>query len=316
MSFFSKKNFYRFLRRVVLWGSDMSVRFNPKYHLTRLLRGFAVVEVNGSKMYLDLKNDVGISKDLFIFRKREFVSTDYLIDGKVLNAGDVVLDIGANIGYYALLEARLVGPTGRVYAMEPVSSNYNLLKKNIELNDLHNIQTFRIAAGDENKESEIYVATKGNISSFIYKPEAVFVAKEKVHVTTVDDFVAEHRIDPRLVRMDVEGYEKEIIQGMQKTLLRHPLLFIEVHPHLMSQEELAQMFRTIEESGYKKAVVIKEKKEVWMKRNGEIRPLLRFLSNKIEGHSAIGMGQTEHMTLSELRRTLPGRGSAFHAWLS
>jgi hypothetical protein len=117
--------------------------------------------------------------------------------------------------------------------------------------------------------------------------------------------------------MDVQGYEKEIIQGMRRTLQAHPTLFIEVHPFLMTPDELRTMFRTIKESGYTKAVVMKTRKSSWMKKDGTVRPTLAYLTRAM-GFDAhiVGMGTIEHMSLSDLQKTLPRRKSGVIVFLS
>ena len=151
-----------FLRRVILLQSALFLKFNIFYWFKRLIFGSVVVkDVNGFKMYLNLKSDTGISKDLFIFKKREYLSTDFLQNQNFINPGDVILDIGANIGYYALLESRLTGPRGMVYAIEPVLNNYYTLKSNVELNDIKNINMFKLAIGNKNGKDYIYVAKMG-----------------------------------------------------------------------------------------------------------------------------------------------------------
>lgn len=311
------KFFFKVIRRAALLLSKASIDWDIRYHVRRSVFGYAIVPVNGHRMYLDLKNDSGISKDLFIFRKREHLSTDFLLGEQVLRPGDTALDIGANIGYYVLIESSLVGPKGTVYAIEPVSINYSLLQKNIELNRLANVRTFHLAAGNEPGEAEIYVGKKGNFSSFIYHAGESYTGTEKVQIVTIDEFVRTHHIRPDLVRMDVEGFEIAIIQGMRETLAHKPKLLIEVHPHIMTREQLEEMFSIIHESGYTNVVEIKDKNEIWMKRSGEIRPSLRYLSSKLskDGY-ALGMGKITRMSLAELRQTLPERGSAFHVLLS
>jgi FkbM family methyltransferase len=278
--------------------------------------GEAVRSVNGFKMRLDLRRDSGISKDLFLFGKREVLSTDLIQDSGVLKEGDTVLDIGANIGYYALLESRLIGDLGYVFAIEPVSTNYEMLCSNIELNNIHNIKTFRLAAGAEDGEAEIHVAQKGNISSFIYRDDVDFVRTEHVQIRTVDSFLQEHGITPALIRMDVEGFEVEIIKGMHETLKQKPKLLIEVHAHLLDKETLNSMFTTLDLAGYREAVVIKERNELWMRRDTSVRPALRWLSNKIKDRNILGIGKVESMSLTALRDTLSSRHSAFHLLLS
>lgn len=107
---------------------------------------FTIKKINGSKMYLDI-NDEGLSHDLISDGVREFYATQKM--KKEIKKGDVIVDIGANIGYYALLEARLVGKKGIVYAIEPVPRNIAILKKNIELNNYSNLEVYQLAYGGQ-----------------------------------------------------------------------------------------------------------------------------------------------------------------------
>lgn len=308
---------YLLLRRFALFVFALGLQFHPQYLLQKLLKGSALVTVNGHKMLLDLVNDSGISKDLFIFRKREHLSTDFLIRENIFKKGDVVLDVGANIGYYALLESSRVGEEGKVYAIEPVQRNFDMLRKNIELNSISNIRAYRLAAGREVGEQEIFIAAKGNVSSFINHQGETYVGTETISVVRLDDFVVEHNIQPSLVRMDVEGFEAEIIAGMPQLLKKRPKLLIEVHPHIMSQDKLQNMFETIAEAGYSQAVVIKERSRLWMKRNGEVHSVLLFFSRLVERDGkTVGIGNIQRLSLEELRSTLSTRGSAFHTLLS
>ena len=82
-------------------------------------------------MFLDLQ-DRGISRTLLLFGERELEHKKMLEE--VLEPGMSVLDIGANIGYYALMELNLIGKTGNLIAVEPSPSNVDLLKRNLSLN--------------------------------------------------------------------------------------------------------------------------------------------------------------------------------------
>jgi ubiquinone/menaquinone biosynthesis C-methylase UbiE len=89
-----------------------------------------VRKINNYKMNLYL-SDKGIARELFSYGKREHFTTDLVQEGNIIKTGDVILDLGANIGYCALMEAKMVGPTGKIYAVEPSPINFNRLKENI-----------------------------------------------------------------------------------------------------------------------------------------------------------------------------------------
>lgn len=211
--------------------------------------GYAFGNVNGFKMFLDLKNDSGISKELYIFGKREHDATNFILSSNLVKEGDVVLDIGANIGYYALIWSKLIGDNGKVYALEPVKNNFRMLVKNINLNDANNITPFNIAAGRENKKEFINVAKAGNISSFFNK-EAEITGKEEVDLIKIDDFLKDKEY-PTLVRMDVEGYAGEILKGMKNTLKTTKYLLIEIHPHIKNKKQKEEFASILMDNGFK-----------------------------------------------------------------
>lgn len=211
-------------------------------------------------MYVDLR-DEGICRDLFLCGKREPVSTEYLMNSGVLKEKDIVLDIGANIGYYAIMEAKLVGDSGRVYAIEPVSSNIKTLKRNVYLNNCKNTKIFHLAMGDENKKRKIYVSEKCNISSFERNAatggaeQYRIIDEEKVNLVTVDSFLKDKET-PNLIRMDVEGYEYYIIKGAPETLEKNVKILMEMHSHLMTKEQIKEMLKILTEHGFKVQCVI------------------------------------------------------------
>jgi FkbM family methyltransferase len=194
---------------VSLKGFSTRLRYVPKS---------TVVEVNNSQMILYPRNGA-IHFDLFLYKKREPICTEYLLHSGILKKGDVALDIGANIGYYALTESRLVGEQGKVYAVEPVQENYDLLRKNVTLNCLENIGSFRFAFGGSAKRAKIYVSESVNLCALDKDSVGgVIVGEEDVQVETVDTFL-EDKGQPQLIRMDVEGYEYEIFKGDRKSVV-------------------------------------------------------------------------------------------------
>ena len=123
-----------------------------------------IVKILGNKMCLSF-NDLGISKALLIDRIREVDATKEI--QKILNEGDVVLDIGANIGYFVLLESKIIGNKGKVFAVEPIPSNFEMLNKNIELNNYQNIQTYNFAFGEEKGVDILYLTEMSNQASLL-----------------------------------------------------------------------------------------------------------------------------------------------------
>lgn len=205
-------------------------------------------EVNGFKMILH-PIEPGIHRELFLYRKREYISTDFLLNGEVIKEGDFVLDIGANIGYYVLLESKLVGSSGKVYALEPISYNLERLIVNCKLNNIINVRIFHLAASDKNGIIKIYIPRESNLCSTQFNPNINYIGVKTVNCVTIDSFLEKYG-KPSLIRMDVEGHESKIIKGMYNTLDFDVKLLIEIHGHLMTEKEIKDMFIILREKGY------------------------------------------------------------------
>jgi FkbM family methyltransferase len=209
-----------------------------------------IVEINKRyKMYLSL-DDTGIGAELMVNKTREVFSTNYF--QKIISENMIVIDIGANIGYYALLESQLASK-GHIYAIEPVLKNYTLLTKNIALNQCSNISTYNFAIGNTDGFSKMYIYDKSNWSSFTKIPGENIRDIVQVPVFTLDTFIESHvPQNPHFIRMDVEGFEYEILMGSVKTLRTAvPLIFcIEMHPHLMSREKVIEIMTLMKENGF------------------------------------------------------------------
>ena len=149
----------------------------------------------------------------------------------LISENNVVIDIGANLGYYTLPFAKWVGPGGFVYAVEPVQKVRDVLKNNIRKR--HNIKVFPYALGSENKNIRMgnnTMAEKGIIATGSH-----FVLEKDD--TALSEFTAEMRRGSELfenlgkldfIKCDVEGYETVIIPEMENILNKHkPIMLIE-----------------------------------------------------------------------------------------
>ena len=206
------------------------------YKTFQINDGLLLREIHGSKMYLNV-NDTGVGRELAIHRTREQITTRVI--KQELEEGMVVLDIGANIGYYVLIEASIVGERGTVYAMEPCPRNAALLSRNVSSNGYSDIvQTYHMAAADRSGRATLYLSEKWNQHTMLdpaqYDYHANIMTDRGMEVTasTLDDFLEDKR-PVGLMRMDVEGYEIEVFDGMKNTLRsdRAPAKIVfEAHP--------------------------------------------------------------------------------------
>lgn len=209
-------------------------------------------------MSLDL-NDPGISRTLLLFGEREI--DHKLMLEKILKPGMVVFDIGANIGYYPLMELGLIGKTGKLLAIEPSPSNVELLKKNLALNGYHDTEVISGAVSDDNGTNTFYLSEFSNLNTF--HPTGTgekFVSGETISVKTYTvPTLAENYGKPDLIRMDVEGHEVEVINGMIEEIVSgtiRPMIIFETHLTRYDEDhDIKAILNTLYKAGYEAKMV-------------------------------------------------------------
>jgi FkbM family methyltransferase len=150
---------------------------------------------------------------------------DKFLLGPYLREGMVVMDVGANIGYLTLFFCRAVGPRGAVYAFEPEPENFRELARAVEHNHIEWCTTVNCACGTSDRPAFLSAGLNGYI-------QADSEAAANCRMTSLDLFTEERKISTvDLVKIDVEGFEADVLSGMSGMLKRHrPILYVEVHP--------------------------------------------------------------------------------------
>jgi FkbM family methyltransferase len=151
---------------------------------------------------------------------------------RALRPGDTFIDGGANIGYFTLIAAKAVGPSGRVHAFEPQPDNRRRLAEHVAMNGLGDVVTIHpVALSDRPGEVELHTfenpAANHGQSTFFVTPD---VATRKVTVESVrlDDYLPS--VVSRLIKLDIEGAEPLAISGMTGTLRAHrPDVIVELN---------------------------------------------------------------------------------------
>lgn len=139
--------------------------------------------------------------------------------------GDVVLDVGAHIGYYTLLLARLVGPSGEVLAFEPDPDNFALLERNVRLNGYSTVRCVNAAAADRTGRTDLYRSTTNPGDHRIYASEEERDSLS-VRCLRLDEFLDGRGRGVDFMKMDVQGAELAVLRGMEETLRRSPRMGI------------------------------------------------------------------------------------------
>lgn len=227
-------------------------RFRGRHRLENLLRSLLtppVDEIDGLKMELDPLEWLQI--EMLAGRPTEPATT--ALFRRLLQPGDTYIDVGAHVGFHALAAAQCVGPAGRVLAVEPQPYNCARLLINSQANDLENVVVLMSAAGDHdgmivlhdqkrNDKARLSVVEGAGISDVATRFE--------VPIQTIDSLRARHAPGPvRLLKIDVEGYEREVLAGAARTLPETQNLVFECLPD-SSPAMVAELVATLTGAGF------------------------------------------------------------------
>jgi FkbM family methyltransferase len=216
----------------------------------------ATVSRGGLRWRLDLNEGIDFAIYLLGAFERSTVNTLR----KLVKPGDVVFDIGANIGAHTLGLARSVGPAGGVFAFEPADFAFAKLQANLALNpelDARTVprQILLSASALEPPETEIYASWPLEATNAVHpKHRGMLVNTKGAAVDTLDHFVESEGIERLdLIKMDVDGHELPVLQGGLVTLKKfRPILVMELSPyvHREHHHDFAQFVALLREAGY------------------------------------------------------------------
>lgn len=159
-----------------------------------------------------------------------------------LKSGMTFVDVGAHHGYYTLLAAKLVQETGCIVAFEMEYLNHDVLIKNVHQNRYENVYAYNMALGDTDWDTVYYALNKqsGRHSLWLRAKDGNWVAERQMRFDTVWSGEYDHQIRnpvkkyplPDIIKIDTEGHEYQVVQGMEQTLKANLncKVILEVHP--------------------------------------------------------------------------------------
>jgi FkbM family methyltransferase len=186
------------------------------------------------RVRLNIKDD-SVSKRIF-FESYERETTSLL--RKLVSPGDVIYDIGANIGYYSLLFSKLVGSTGWVHSFEPSQREFLALCENIKINNLKNVYLNQLAVSDISGNFEMSVFESSTFGAYNtlgipnhHKVEKEAYKKNNVRTIKLDDYYSIYCSQkPSVIKIDVEGAELGVLKGGHNlfTSKGSPIIVLEI----------------------------------------------------------------------------------------
>ncbi len=141
-----------------------------------------------------------------------------------VKAGSVVFDVGANVGFYTLLASVLVGPSGKVFAFEPLPRNIQLLHEHLHLNRITNATIIEKAVSDTNGTASFSDSLENSMGHLDVS------GSRTVRTITIDNFVSEGNAPPSCIKIDVEGSETFVLAGARSVIEKNrPKIFLATH---------------------------------------------------------------------------------------
>ena len=187
------------------------IRKVKDYSLSNLQTDYA--EVFGNKLFLNKK---GLA--LSISHYGTYEELESKIMEEKIEMGNIVVDVGANIGLHTLNMARIVGNTGQVFAFEPNPSNFEILKKNVKINNYKNIILEQKAVGDKHGRTTLYQSDHPGKHRIFPQTEQA-KSQVQVELTNLDNYFDSDMIDKiNFIKIDVEGLEFSVLKGMKNIL--------------------------------------------------------------------------------------------------
>lgn len=202
----------------------------------------------GQRLQVDLSSTIGRS----ILLRGRYEPLVEAVLRSVLEPGDAFVDVGANVGYFAVIASPLVGAAGSVHCFEPNSAVAALLLESVERNGLANVLVEQRALWSRTARQRLHVERNSAIS--FLEPGEAPIAGSEVAAVRLDDYLVQHaRMRVSLIKLDIEGAELHALRGAEALLARQkPVLIVEAQDWCLRRygQDLPDLFGYLEAQGY------------------------------------------------------------------
>lgn len=196
-------------------------------------------------------NAFALYRPLYYSFKRQQDKFEIELLKKIIKPGDTVLDIGANIGFYACIVSDLVGEKGKVHCFEPDLKNFEYLKR--AMKGRNNAVLNQNAVGAKTETLKFYSSPNLNVDHRSYEPE-VYNAVTEVQALAIDTYLQKYGNSVQVIKMDIQGFEMQAMSGMKACLETNPniQLISEFWPYGLrtAGSSLIQYFETLQSYGF------------------------------------------------------------------
>lgn len=212
------------------------------------------VDIGGLTIYAQTLDRLAA---LYLLKYQANESFEARLFQSTIRPGMRIVDLGANLGYYTLLAARCAGAEGRVYAFEPDQENFALLQRAVEKNGLTNVQAARQAVSNVSGSGTLYFCPEHRGDHRIYDSSD---GRNGVAIETVRlDDVVEKGVPIDVIKMDIQGAEGRVLQGMERILRENPALILmtEFWPYGLAQsgDSAAAFLDRVQRHGFRLGLI-------------------------------------------------------------
>ena len=245
-----------------------------------------LVKVHNHRMY---SNSLDRIFALYLWKFSAMESFETKLLRELTKPGMTVFDIGANIGYYTLILAGLVGENGKVYAFEPDPENYRLLIKNIKANNYNNIIPIQRAVSDKTGKIKLFLSEEHKGNHKIYDSGE---GRKSIEIESIalDEFTKENKVNPDIMKMDIEGSEPMAFLGMKNLIKDNKDIKIisEFFPYAMrkcrNSNPPEEFISFLEDQGFKVSIINEKENKV-----DPITSTSQFIINFCKGKKYISL---------------------------
>ncbi len=191
-------------------------------------------EVTVARNGITYRLDITDAMDRIIYYRGVHERLETKLCRCIIRPGFTCLDVGANLGYYTLLLAKLTNGIGEVHAFEPSPEETERLRRNVSMNPFNNIKIHSVALSNFTGKIGITERRKGGNTRIAASPHETHL---EIDCVTLDEFASSEGIDNiRFIKIDVEGAEVKFLEGGLNTISRFkPVMIIELNPRALDR---------------------------------------------------------------------------------
>jgi FkbM family methyltransferase len=216
---------------------------------------------------------------------------------EILRPGDTFIDVGADFGWHTVIGAKAVGPTGRVIAFEPVPQNLEYLRRNVAANGCANVKIEPVALSNKSEKLTFHLSRQ-NLGDHSRLEAADRPTAIDVQAVTLDEYLKDDPGKIALIKIDTQGSEGYILEGMRETLRKHPemAILIEFTPDWLRQTgfDPEATLRELHEQGYEIR---------YLKNPGRLRKALGYGLGVWDSQRTVPLSESQ---VSAFVKNLPG----------